>query len=62
LPQERWLNWHLFGRADAWNNPGYHPDSFFKSLLTLLRIVTNFYGDLWRNGYELFWRKFHGRA
>lgn len=62
LPQERWLNWHLFGRADAWNNPGYHPDSFFKSLLTLLRIVKNFYGGLGRNGCKLFWRKLHGRA
>ena len=62
LPQERWLNWHLFGRADAWNNPGYHPDSFFKSLLTLLRIVKNFYGDLGRNGCKLFWRKLHDRA
>ena len=60
LPQERWLNWHLFGRADAWNNPGYHPDSFFKSLMTLLRIVKNFYGDLWRNSYELLWKKLHG--
>ncbi len=59
LPQERWLNWHLFGRVDAWNNPGYHPDSFFKSMLTLLRIVKNFYGDLWHKLQETCRKKLH---
>lgn len=52
LPQERWLNWSLFGRPDAWQYPGYPPDSFSKSFFTIVRIAQQFYESLWKKGWQ----------
>ncbi len=59
LPQERWLNWNLFGRIDAWQHPGYSPDSFFKSFSTVFRIALCFYRDLWRQGWSMLMTRYH---